>query len=229
MPRPSPSSAPAAAVGLALAIVLALAALTVPASGATRAQDASPAAGPVSRDVPTPEECVGERPPLETIPTAAPTADTETEAGTPAVSTTPFAPPAGEPADPATVEAITATLRGNLACLNAGDTLRSFAFYTDAYLVGLLAAAGVPELRPDYYDALATPFPLPPSRQTSLDAVEEVVVLPDGRVGALVTTTNLDTTVNHVVFAPTDDGRYLIDELTQVGVSGATPVASPPT
>jgi hypothetical protein len=42
--------------------------------------------------------------------------------------------PEGEPADPATMAAVTATIREFVACDNAGDPRRQFAFYTDNVL-----------------------------------------------------------------------------------------------
>ncbi len=227
MNRRSPSATLRALVCLAvsaawlLSVTLAAAATGSPIPW-VQAGTPSPESASAGRDAPSPDECTGQRPPLEAIPTAA--APPPATPASPAASPTAFVPPSGDPADAETVAAVTATMRGNLACLNAGDTLASFAFYTDRFLAGLLADAGVPELRRDYYDALATPFALPPSRRTSLDAIEQIQVLGDGRVGALVTTTNVDRTVNYVVFAPgPTDGSFLIDETIPVEVTPATP------
>ena len=43
--------------------------------------------------------------------------------------------PASAPANSATVAAVTATYQQLVACLNAGDYLRLYALYTDAYLI----------------------------------------------------------------------------------------------
>lgn len=51
-----------------------------------------------------------------------------------AASPTPFSAPEGEPAGEAETEAVRATAREIVACLNAGDYRRVYALYTDDYL-----------------------------------------------------------------------------------------------
>ncbi len=55
----------------------------------------------------------------------------------------------------------------------------------------------------------------------SLDSVEDVQVLLDGRIGAIVVTTDTETTRNYVVLVERD-GRYLIDRVTPIHEATAT-------
>ncbi|HEU5430321.1 MAG TPA: hypothetical protein VFU81_01585, partial [Thermomicrobiales bacterium] len=89
---------------------------------------------------------------------------------------------AGAPADPATVEAVAATYRELVSCLNAGDYLRIYALYTDAYVTRLLRRTGL-----NLSQLEATPAPNRP-QSTALVSVQDVRVLPDGRVAARVET-----------------------------------------
>ena len=100
----------------------------------------------------------------------------------------------GEPADEATVEAVTATYRELVACLNAGDYLRIYALYTDGYLQRTLAERGE-----DLSQLVATPSPDQP-QNTALVGVANVRLLDDGRVAARVET-----------FDPTVDGTIVTD------------------
>lgn len=64
------------------------------------------------------------------------------------------------------------------ACLNAGDRMRAYALYTDAYLATIL--------RPGDLPAVATPHPNDPDELTRIVAIA-LNALPDGRVLATVT------------------------------------------
>jgi hypothetical protein len=140
------------------------------------AQQGTPFAG---REVPDPSTCTVEpRSPdfLAQTPAAA------TPGATPA---TPQAAvePSGNPADAATETAITDVVRQLYACLNAGDTLRVLALFTDPTAGRFLAS------RPDLSvpPANATPLASPPEAQIAIVSIEDVTTLADGRVFAFVT------------------------------------------
>jgi len=136
-------------------------------------------------------------------------------------SPTPFAMPQGQPADQATVDAVTETERQVVACLNAGDYLRVYALYSDNYVRQNVPAETIGALP-------ATPVPAPETTQLVLQAVREVVLLPDGRAAALIDLTGPQAggavTTTYAVFAQVD-GRWLIDEETVVQAGAATPAA----
>jgi hypothetical protein len=205
---------------LRAAAFLLLAALTVMAFGpvGTRAQDVTPAAGE-GLPVP-PEECVIERRSLASLPDPSLATPAPTRAATPET----FTFPEGTPADQETVDAVTSAIRQSLACGNAGDSLRLFSTLTDSYIASLMVDAGLPAMSPAIYDYLATPIPTPVETQVSLDSVEQVQVLLDGRIGAVVVTTDTETTRNFVVLVERD-GHYLIDRVTPIPEATATPAA----
>ena len=200
-------------------LALALGGLT---ATATLAQGATPAAG----DVVHPAECpVHPRTPEFFQQLAAtPGADQATPGGTVAGSPTAFAQPQGEPADQATVDAVTATYRELVACLNAGDYLRAYALYTDDYLRRNLNQEGIERLQ-------ATPVPIAESTRIGFGGLRDVVMLPDGRVGALATVTSPaagGAVTTYTVFAQVGE-RWLIDEETAVDAPDTgTPAAFTP-
>jgi hypothetical protein len=107
-----------------------------------------------------------------------------TDVATPAATTGGSTIPAGSPAAPADVVQIEQTVRQWLACENAGEPLRAWAFFSDGYLYRLLSRqSSVTEAE---YDALATPSPSagPPAVLQSITSERE---LSDGRLGATVT------------------------------------------
>jgi hypothetical protein len=118
---------------------------------------------------------------------------------------TPLAEPIeyGTPADTATIEAVTQVVSEQVACANAGDVPRLTALMSDGFLSQWLG--GLSELA---ISDLATPRPLTPAQQSTLIAVEDVRMLPDGRVSAIVLT---DTGTSQRIFDGTD-GRYLVDD-----------------
>lgn len=112
-------------------------------------------------------------------------------------------PSDGEAADADIVATVTEAIQEQIACANDGDLPRLTALFSDDFLRHGLG--GMSELA---YEALYTPSPLPETDRTTLLAVEDVRVLPDGRVSAVVQT---DTGTNRRIFVE-DDGRYLIDD-----------------
>lgn len=72
-----------------------------------------------------------------------------------------------------------------LPCINAGDILRMMALWSDDYLRQQLGGVAFDA---SMISAMATPQPPPGSGQITLLAVEDVRMLPDGRVTAQVHT-----------------------------------------
>jgi hypothetical protein len=163
-------------------------------------------------NVPAPDECQIALP--ETIefpadsmrPVAATPRPIITEAETP------FAPPAGEPADEETVAAITATVRESIACRNAGDFARMLVFFTPNMLAELYGSPATvdPEVLQGIQEG---PRALPEPRRLRLDAIESIVMVPDGRVGAVVETSTPRREFRDYLFFVLDaeSGRWLID------------------
>jgi hypothetical protein len=163
-------------------------------------------------NVPAPDECQIALP--ETIefpadsmrPVAATPRPIITEAETP------FAPPAGEPADEETVAAITATVRESIACRNAGDFARMLVFFTPTMLAELYGSPATvdPEVLQGIQEG---PRALPEPRRLRLDAIESIVMVPDGRVGAVVETSTPRREFRDYLFFVLDaeSGRWLID------------------
>ena len=98
--------------------------------------------------------------------------------------TTPSAPIerplTGDPIDPTseTGQGAIATLETLFACLNAGDRLRAYSLYTDAYLATIL--------QPGDLSTVATPQPNDPDELTRIVDIA-LSTLPDDRVLAQVT------------------------------------------
>jgi uncharacterized cupredoxin-like copper-binding protein len=126
----------------------------------------------------------------------------------------------GESADEATVEAVTATYRELIGCLNAGEYLRVYALYTDDYVRRSIAESGqtLEQLQ-------ATPSP-DQQQTTALVGVSDVRQLDGDRVAARVETagsTAEGTVVVDAILVRQDD-RFLIDVET---VADAPQQASP--
>ena len=206
-----------------VAVVLAIL-VPLPAASVATTQDATPVALP-QPIVPDPAECTVAPRPVEFFEQFLATPGTGA-AASPAASPVPTDLPAGEPADPETVEAVTATVRQILACLNAGDTRRAASLFTDDYFARLFAQSG--RLPPEQLAAIAgTPVAAPGLARTLLLAVRAVRVLADDRVGAIVVTDDpvappAGPQAAFVVFAE-QDGRWLVDEPIRDLGSVATP------
>ncbi|MBW3631433.1 MAG: hypothetical protein KY456_00255 [Chloroflexi bacterium] len=219
MPRPSIVSA------LALSALLALG-----AANPTAAQDSTSL--PVTPD---PAECTAEPVTIDELLSltgatpipGTPSAGTEGEtAATPGA----FALPEGEPADEETVTAVTASLREALACLNTGNFLTAFAFFSEDFQRRDLEEFPITEADVAFFEA--TPEPLPAEFHASLLAVREARVLEDGRVGALVETIFPDEApgpqVDFIIFVQ-EDGRWLLDEIIEDLEAQYPPTAATPT
>jgi hypothetical protein len=95
--------------------------------------------------------------------------------------------PQGQPADEATIAVIEAVERQRVACWNANDWRRLFAYYTDEFVRATLAEYG-----PDADEEIAADFlasPQPWDRRDWLPVrVRDVRLLRDGRAAAIVDT-----------------------------------------
>ena len=189
------------------------------------AQDATPAAFPVTPD---PAECqVAPRPRDEVLAllAATPVAAASPAAGLPTSVATEDQLPAGESADPATVAAVVATAYELIACNNAGDFARVFAFYTDDLIRRVFG--GDPALAAQVGRALAaTPAPMAATRTELLD-VRGVRVLADGRVGAVIEDRNPQRTAAFFAILVRAGDRWLVDGQIDIQVAG-TPAAGSP-
>jgi hypothetical protein len=186
----------------------ALLALTICHAGALA--QGTPVAGDAT--VPAPEECLIPLPESIEFP-----ADSmRPVAATPAPIVTepelPFAPPAGEPAAAEAIAGITATVREAIACRNAGDFARSLVFFTPNMLAELYGSPATVD--PDVLQGIQEgPRPVPEQRRLRIDAIDEIVTLPDGRVGAFVETSTPRREFRDYLFfvQVPESGRWLID------------------
>jgi hypothetical protein len=141
-----------------------------------------------------------------------------------------FALPEGEPADEETVTAVTTSLYEALACLNTGNFLTAFAFFSEDFQRRDLQEFPITEADVAYFEA--TPQALPAEMHASLLAVREVRVLEDGRVGALVETIFRDEApdlqVDFIIFVQEGD-RWLLDEIIEDLEAQYPPTAATPT
>jgi hypothetical protein len=190
-------------------IFVALVAVGLP--GAARAQDATPS---IEGDVPGPEECTVEPMSLDRLAQLVATPVPEPVAS-PEASPTPFAMPEGQPADEATVAEITAAVRQFIACINAGDYARLLALYSDRAIAEIvLAPIGGQATAQEILDSLGAPQVLPDDQRTVLIRIEEVRVLPDGRVAALIfgdDRSNPRPPGPALVYFVEIEGRWLVD------------------
>lgn len=196
-------------------LLVAVAAFTIPV--VARAQNATPVASPVgSPFAPAPEECTVEPLTIDRLTQlmGTPVAGVATDASAEA-SPTPFVMPEGQEADEATVAAITAAAREYIACLNAGDYARALALYSDRGLRDLFAEAiANGATAQQILDSLGTAQPLPQDQQNLLYGVDDVRVLPDGRIAALIIGDNLaepGPPGPALIYYVQVDGRWLID------------------
>lgn len=140
---------------------------------------------------------------------------------TPAATPTPFATPDGKAADAEIVEGITATMQEVVACFNAADLLRAFALFSDDYFRRLIPVEGPVG---EAFTAFLASAPAPVTRM-DVQSVQDVRVLADGRVGALVVLVDPrapkseDEGRRFVIFV-NDGDRWLIDEVIEFPASG---------
>jgi hypothetical protein len=197
----------ARALFMAMTAIIFLAAPAGTHGPAASAQNSSAAATPVIAD---PAECLIEPRPREDFMalTEATPGVLQSEIQGIAVAT-PIMPTGGVPADPSIVAAVTETVEESVACLNAGDIARFTALYTDEAFFLAYGGGEItdPELAEQQLASLATPQPLPPDERVGIPAIRDVRVLPDGRVTAIISTTDGES----LAVLSRSDGRYLYD------------------
>ena len=195
-----------------VAVVVLVATLTVNAAalqaGAVLVQETATAPPETS----SPDECTVE-PRRLPFDLETPAAGTEAAASPSAGQVTPVPP---GPVDATTLDAITDTVRQAIACQNAGDVLREFALYTDAFLARYFASPGALSER-DIATAVATdPRPVPVDEQLTFADLRDARRLEDGRVRAIVVTEGTGGPFNDRLTFVQDGGRWLIDEFVAV-------------
>ncbi len=196
-----------------VALVMALFSLALVGPAVALAQEpTSPAAGfPITPD---PAECQVEPRDLEAFVAISAAA---TPAGEMAEPTT-VAVPVGPPADDATGAAITDTVREVFACFNAGDVRRALSLLTDDAIRDLAGADPIPEEELRAFLG-ATPEAVPAEGRATILAISDIVLLPEGQVGALVVTvdpTNPEENLTTVHFRFVQaEGRWLIDQVVE--------------
>lgn len=197
-------------------ICLALLAAVVGASqpDLTSAQ-ATPTA--VELDVPLPQECKVEPRAFPFFPDGVGQITAATPAPVEAAPAASFEEPTGDPADAETSAAVTATVREAIACRNGNALLRGYALFTQDMLVALFGGPDTvdPEVRATLAEDVG---PLPRRQRVALVAVADIVMLSDGRVGAIVETMTSERTFRDYLFFARDAerGRWLIDEVEEL-------------
>ena len=132
----------------------------------------------------------------------------------------PMATPASMPplAPPDVVAAVAATMAEFAACTNAGEARRSLGLFSDDLLAAFFGDVNVDDLA----ELLATPTAATPLEDPIGEVtVEEVRLLPDGRVSAI---TRYDGVPSRTVLVRIGD-RYLIDAVDDLPAE-ATPTPS---
>jgi hypothetical protein len=122
-----------------------------------------------------------------------------------------FVEPEGEPADAATVAAVTEVVVEVIRCnANGGNGLADASFLTDEHLRDNLTGLSEEEFAAIYPE---TPSPLPPEEWLMVYKVDTVRVLPDGRVAANpeIIVPGIGHFRDTLLFEEID-GRWLIDE-----------------
>jgi hypothetical protein len=215
-------------MALVVSLLLLFLALFTPVSQVS-AQDATPAAQEATPVAVPGSDCTVEA----RTPAALAEIVTENDVAnsTPIADPGPYAKPHGTPADAETVAGVTTTIRQLIACVNAGDFLRFLALFSNDALRRYSADLGFPL---DPTDELLTPDPTI-NDQIALGPIEDVLVLPDGRVSALALLPNQESSSDgedlnvQLIFVRQGD-RWLIDELFPIAPESATtwtPVGGP--
>jgi hypothetical protein len=165
-------------------------------------------------DVPSPAECT-----VEPRPVPSPPATIE---AAPSPSPTPTIP-TGQPADAETVEAITAVVRGSIACYNASDILRWLAYFSNDYLSQKFFGPDGVDYE-GFLQILSTPVAaLREDQQLAVIHINDVQVLEDGSVSARVVTGDpADPFVDILIFVE-QDGQWQIAMSIPVTTVDATP------
>ncbi len=193
-----------------VALVTALCSLALSGPAVALVQEATPAAGgfPITPD---PAECQVEARTVDefvaVLGAATPT--------TPDPVGTTVEVPLGEAADAETVAGVTATIREILACFNAGDFSRALSLFSSEAINRIAAEDPITEEELRSF-LEATPQAAQAEQQSTLLALTDVMELEDGRVGALMATTDpfVGPDTAYVIFVQEND-RWRIDEIIE--------------
>lgn len=173
-------------------------------SGSVGAQDATPIS-------PDPSLCTLAPPTIEELSMYAASPVAEATASPEGTS---IELPAGEPVDEATRDAVEQSMIINVACLNTGSTLQTMAAYTDAALGRIIGGAG--PVSQELYDSLATPEALAEDQWTVIVEFQDMVMLPDGRVAAIIIGDNQGDPTEPagptLFYLAEQDGHWYIDD-----------------
>ena len=122
--------------------------------------------------------------------------------------------PTGDHPPATALLAIFDILSDSLACTNANQPMSALALFSDRYLAERFAGPdGNDELGHLLAAATRTPGPAAPDDRLVLVSVSDLVLYSDGRIGAEVTTANVeDAFTDLIVLVETDDG-WRIDQV----------------
>ncbi len=186
------------------------------------AQAATPVAVPASECTVAPRTVAA----LEEIVTEADLASATAD-----LDPVPYVKPEGAPADAETAAGVTVTVRQLVACVNAGDFMRFLALFTNDALRRYSVSLGLP-LDPDA--PLLTPDPSI-NEQLVLAGIEDVLVLPDGRVSVVARLSSPedgngvdDEELDVQLILLRQGDRWLIDELIPIASPDEQPLAWTP-
>lgn len=176
----------------------------------------SPQATPMAAwDVPAPDECLVEPRAIPLFLDGEGQREPATPLPLPATPAPAFVVPDGDAVTPEIAASVTATVRESIACRNANQLLRAYALFTKPLLASLFGGPATvdPEIRAliEQGDDLG---PLPRRQRVALLQVSQIVLRPDDRIGAIVTTGTVDRVFqDYLVFTyDAASSRWLIDE-----------------
>jgi hypothetical protein len=132
----------------------------------------------------------------------------------------------GTPADAEMIAGVTATAQESIACFNTGQVLSFLALCSDSFVRSQVMSA--PQIDQATYDTLATPQPVPTANQITLLQVQNIQLLADGRVSAVLEsndpTSRAPQPERPTFIFSNATGRWLIDQVIEDTTSSATPV-----
>ncbi len=171
------------------------------------AQDATPIS-------PAPELCTLTAPTYEQLSSYAASPVAEVAATAEATPGAELTLPEGTPLDDATRDAVEQSMIVNVACLNTGSTLLTMAAYSQSALERLIGGSG--PISQELYDSLATPEAIAETDRTVILEFQDMVLLPDGRVAAIIVGDNQgdDTSAEGptLFYLAEQDGHWYIDD-----------------
>jgi hypothetical protein len=166
-------------------------------------------------DVPSASECSVE-------PRAVPSPPT-VEQASPTPSLSQAQEMSGPPADDETVAEVTETVRGSIACSNAGDILRSLAYFTDAYVERMFSGENGVDYQGFLEYAATPPAPVGEDQQLAIIEITDVQQINNDLVKATVVTGDPSDPFTDILFFVKVDDQWLINSSTPVLDSTATP------